>query len=241
MNKIASGIALGVALLAFGCGSTTRQTQTTEQRTGDTATNDRAMVRFVNADPNRRAVDLWFGDTKAFSNIAYETVTPYTELPTERRTFRLRGAGDAADLATNNEGLWDGRHYTIVAVQKEDGSTALTAVSDDLKAPEPGKAKVRVINAAPKSGDIDLLPAGHKDAVVDGVDFNSASSYKDVEPMPGAYEIRREDSKGPAAARVSNLNMAPGKLYTIIVTGKSNALNTIRIEDQVMGPATAQR
>jgi hypothetical protein len=36
-----------------------------------------ALVRFVHALPGQRNLDVWADNTKAFTNVAYEAVTPY--------------------------------------------------------------------------------------------------------------------------------------------------------------------
>jgi hypothetical protein len=227
-------------LVAGGCSRTSDKATYTEPSGGGPSTapagktvaeRDRALVRFVNADPNAKAVDLWFGDTKAFSDVAYKTVTPYIELATERHNFKLRMPGQATDLATNSEGLYAGRRYTIVAVKKSDGTYALNAIGDDLTAPDKGKAKVRMVNAAARAGELDLGRAGDKDDVFGGVDFNTATGFKEVDPAKGPLVIRREGNK-KATVRGFDLTVQPDRLYTIIVTGES-ALDTIRIEDQL--------
>jgi hypothetical protein len=106
-------------------------------------------------------MDLWFGDMKVFSNVAFKEVTPYVEVPAERHDFKLQLAGDTQTTApaTNSEGLSAGGHYTIVAERKngDKGGYTLDAMNDDLKVPTDGKAKVRVVNAAVGLGKIDVV------------------------------------------------------------------------------------
>jgi hypothetical protein len=164
--------------------------------------------------------------------VGYKTVSAYIELPTERRTFNVRGANATENLASNNEGLWDGRHYTLVAMQKDDGTVTLHAMNDDLAAPDAGKTKVRVMNAAPKNDDLDFYAAGKNDEIFDGVDFNSVTDYKEIDPVTG-LEVRKDNQKA-AALRIGDLAMTPGKMYTIIVTGGPGMkLDSIKIEDQL--------
>jgi hypothetical protein len=214
----------------------TSEGQTSTAAAGTTAAKqDRALVRFVNADPGHATADLWFGDMKAFSDVAYKAVTPYTELPADRSTFKLRASGQNMDVATNNEGLYAGRHYTLVAIHKKDGTTILRAVSDDLDAPAAGKAKVRMINAAPNAGELDLVQArDRKSEVFDAINFDSPTSFKEVDP--GNLEVRHDDSKAPVL-RLPQVTVQPDKFYTVIITG-DQAVESIRIEDQ-LGQHTA--
>jgi hypothetical protein len=237
-----------ITLAATGCGRETERATRTATEEGQISTapagtrvgeRDRALVRFVNADPGQQSLDLWFGEHQAFSSVAYKTVTPYAEIPSERREFRMRPAGQSTDLATNSEGLSAGMRYTLVAMRSEDGSSRLIAVTDDLTPPEEGRAKVRVINAAPAAGALDVVAANRpEDEIFDSVNFSTATSWEEIEPAAGALTIRRGDQERAAAGmRVANLQ--PGRLYTIVVTGQRGALDTIRIEDQLMGQAAA--
>ena len=216
----------------------TSEGQTSSGAAGTTAAKqDRALVRFVNADPSHATTDLWFGDMKAFSDVAYKAVTPYTELPADRSTFKLRAVGQNVDLSTNNEGLNKGGHYTMVAIRSKDGATILRAITDDLDSPSAGKAKVRMINAAANTGELDLVQArDRKTEVFDAVNFDNPTRFKEVDP--GSLEVRRDDTKAPAL-RLPQVNVQPDKFYTVIVTG-DQAVETIRIEDQ-LGNQTASR
>lgn len=224
--------ALTAILVVAACNTkTSQQTRTT------TSGGDQALVRFVNADPRTPSADLWFGDRSVAANIAYKNVTPYMPLPDERSTFKLRSAGSTADLATNSEGLSEGRRYTVVAMRSPDGSARLVAVSDTLTAPAPGKAKVRMINSAPRAGEVSLATAGEESDIVDDLNFGNSSDFKEVDATRRTLEIRREGTH-VGAVRLNTLQIQPGRLYTIVVTGEQ-ALDAIRIEDELTGTQAA--
>lgn len=239
------------ALITFaGCsGSRTDTATTTKTGEGQASTapsgreasnRDRALVRFVNADAAKQSLDLWFGDERAFTSVAYRSVTPYQELPTERRMFSVRTSGQMQELDTNSEGLVNGRRYTVVAMMKADGGTTLRVAQDDLSAPATGRAKVRMIHAAPEAGELSLLPANRpKDAIFDDVDFKAATEFKEINPVTTGLVLKREDQKQPAL-QMNNLSLQPDRFYTIIISGAKGSLEPIRIEDQLSGPGAAQ-
>jgi hypothetical protein len=237
--KTALASAALVALCA--CSSNTKTSQNVSSETPNSApsttpsgqaaaANKQALVRFVQAVPGK--MDLWFGDEKVFSNVAYKDVTQYTELPAERHDFKLAPAGTNQPTApaSNSEGLSAGRHYTIVA-QRKNGKLDIDVVNDDLTAPQSGKAKVRVINAATGLGSIDVYdPAGK---VVTGVSADSASGYENVAPAQGTLEIRRAD-KHTDVARVPNFTVEADKLYTIVIAGGAgHRYEAIPVTDQL--------
>jgi hypothetical protein len=194
----------------------------------------------VNADTGRPSLDLWFGDSKTFSNIPYKTATDYVPVPAERRTFKVTVAGETVDLSTNSEGLSANGRYTLVAHSKDDGSTSLTALNDTVGEIEPGKAKIRVVHAAPGAGGIDIAARGRKEPLFDGLDPSTATGFTDVDPTVKALEIRREDRKG-ATTHIPNTNLEAGRAYTFIVAGKRGALETIRLENGAVVNQTARR
>ena len=231
---------LAAALLSLGCNPPPPQPTATKTSEGDASTaqagvtaarNSLALVRFVNAEPTLDKAELAFGDQKAFSSISYRTVTPYEQLPSERRQFRLSGAGAANALAVNVEGLTAGRHYTLVAMRSPDNRTILSTFSEPLTPPDAGKAKVRLINAATNEGDLALYNAASKVEIFDGVKFGDGTTFKEVEAGASVLELRNKNTKS-AGKRVQNRTLEPGKFYTLIALGDGKQ-DTLFIQDEL--------
>ncbi|MBL8216405.1 MAG: DUF4397 domain-containing protein [Bryobacterales bacterium] len=215
------------------------ETTTAGQTTASAAASrERALVRFVNADPHRVALDLWFEKEKVFSSVAFRDVTPYREVPASRQMFSIRTSGQMQELATNSEGLTDGRRYTFVAIMKPDGGTTLRATEDDLSANATGRPKLRLIHAAPNAGELTLIPTNRaKDPLFDDIDFQSTTSFKELGPSLTAFHLYRDDKKEEPALNLTQLNLQPDRFYTLVITGAKGSLESIRIEDQLSGPA----
>jgi Domain of unknown function (DUF4397) len=132
-----------------------------------------------------------------------------------------------------------GRHYTVVAFPgNENDMAAVKVINDDIQQPSEGKARLRVINAAPDTPQIDIVTTKDKDTLFDDVDFREASSYKEVEPTTGIIELRSEDGKRVLAQ--PKVTLEPGRSYTVVVAGKATGsprLRAIVIEDRVMDQA----
>ncbi len=214
---------------------TTAEGQTTASAA---ASRERALVRFVNADPHQIALDLWFEKERVFSSVAFRDVTPYREVPASRQMFSIRTSGQMQELATNSEGLTDGRRYTFVAIMKPDGGTTLRATEDDLSANASGRPKLRLIHAAPNAGELTLTPTNRvKDPVFDGIHFQTATSFKELGPSLTAFLLYRDGRKDEPALDLSKLNLQPDRFYTFVITGAQGSLESIRIEDRLSGPA----
>ena len=183
-----------VCILAAGCGggaqtdkpvatTTTRGTSTSPS--GD-ATDARgtSQVRFVSALPAAQRIDLSSENGVVFSAVPYKTVTPYKELTDNAAKFSIRSAGATSEtLADNNEAMADGHRYTLVALPEEKGKGAQLKAFRDEVVPDAGKAKVRVIHAAPNFGEVDVQFAGQKDALFEDIDFGHEAGYKEIDPQ----------------------------------------------------------
>jgi Domain of unknown function (DUF4397) len=212
-------------------------------------------------------MDLWFGDSREFQDVGFKKVTAYKELPDERHDFKLAAAGSVApgaDAVTNNEGLSDGIHYTVVAMLDEKGKQKLDVITDRLSEPDRGEAKLRVINASPievdvtsltamKGGDTsgtadraktpEILGAGiGADRWFHGVNAGSSTSYKQMEPVSGSIQVapskgNKHNAAANAHAVTVPVDMAVGKFYTLIVTSGKNGsgLDAVRVEDALTG------
>ena len=176
-----------------------------------------AYVRFI--DEHSGKAGLYFGDTLVFSGTGNK-ITDYKPVPGERRTFALRAAGNTEGdaLATNSEGLDEGKYYTVVAFNDENGKASLRVVSDNESAPAEGKAKVRLIHASKEMEAMSLYAVGRKEEIADQSRFSTGSNWQEVDPVKGALEMRSSDRKS-GVVRIPNVKLEPGKLYTFVVAG----------------------
>ena len=198
---------------------------------------DNAQLRFVHAVPAGATVDLFADDTRTFEGVAFKTVTPYREVDGQRYTFRLRPAGltGGNPLASNSEGLDDGDYYTVFAVPDDDGSVALRVVEDDFSRPATGKARVRVVHAAPDLGELDVYASGRDDEIFDGVDFQSVTDYDEIDPWSGTLDIRAENGTSTLTT-IANASFEAGRVYTVVVVGKLQGtpkLEAFVIDDRI--------
>lgn len=192
---------------------------------------DDAMVRFVNATPS--AKDLAFGDATQFTDVKARDVTGYKLVPAERHDFKLfLNGSNAQAMATDSEGLTAGKHYTVVAVTQPDGSFKLDDIADDLMPPDPGKAKVRIINAAPDASTVDLFTGADNRALFSNTALGQATDYKQVIPSEANLSIQ-VSGQPKSEAPVKDVELQPGKLYTILVFGDKNGKIKVKtVEDE---------
>ena len=224
---------------------------TTAPAASEVAARKNALVRFVHAVPGLAPVDVFAGDNKAFDAVIYKYVTAYRELPSASAPFRLRLAGqDAAEpLAQETKGFDTGRHYTIVAFHvggsgllSKGTGIELSFLTDELKPPSAGKARVRVVNASPDLGEVDLYATGRAEPVLKGAKSGAPSAYVESEPTGAGLEVRRAGENITTLA-VPETKLEAGKLYTIFIVGGTKGaakLESFVVEDQLGAPPEKQ-
>lgn len=245
-GRLHMGVVTAGALILTAACNENRDTGAVTSKVGDKTTSapasetvekkDKALVRVANAIPGGSAVNIWAGDSAAFADVAYKSVTRYREIPDDMFDFKLRTGSDAAadPLAENRENLHDGGHYTIVALPDKGGADKrnLRVLDDGLEPVSPTKARVRFINGVPSDTDVDLYLKGQKDALFDGVNFKSEAGWNEFDPTEGALEVRPDNKKYPLAT-LPNVKLEGGRSYTFVLTGHAGKYDFIKIEDDV--------
>lgn len=194
----------------------------------------KSLVRLVNAIPSRQSIDVSGADRTVFSAIPYKGVTPYAELRENMVTFRLRVAGGDSAVADNSQAMSDGYRYTIVALPGSKGEPSMRILRDEV-VPDSGKARIRVINAAPDIGNVDVAMQGQKDPLFGGVHYGTEAGYMDIAPTSGALEIR-SDLKTKKPLLLKSMNFAAGKAYTIVLAGSARGgIDAITFDDTETG------
>lgn len=227
--KLFAGYAFVIPALIITSACSRTRTDESRGRTAPQETIQKtAFVRFI--DAHTGGANLYFGDLQAFSGNGTSKVTEYKQLPAERRQFELRAANQASGeaLATNSEGLDAGKHYTVIAFDDKDGKANLRVVNDDESAPDAGKAKVRIIHAAPGMDAVNLYAAGKKDEIASETRFTTASTWQEVDPVSGPLTIRTSDKKS-GAVKIPDVTLQAGKLYTFVVEGGAKAGEKLRV------------
>lgn len=213
------------------------------------ASRDEALVRVVHAIPFGSAMDVYAGDLLAFDAVGFKSVTSYRALDGKRYVFSLRPAGmtNAKPLATNTEGLEDGRYYSVFALPGEGRSVHLRVVSDRLDQPANGKSHVRIVHGGEGLDTVDILASGTSDPLLQGVKFQAVTDYQDVNPFTGALEVH---SGGKSVLMLPNAHLEANRFYTMVIVGRSRAgalakadgggLEAFIVEDQLAPPTTAR-
>jgi hypothetical protein len=226
-------------------------------RTGDRSDPDlksaamneeQAFVRVVYAIPDRVG-DVYADDKKEFSSIDYRTVTDYKQVSEDRGTFsvKLSDRENSEPIAKASRGLDSEGHYTLVVFpNKDDNAVTLKVIEDNATAPTSGKAKVRIINASYRAGELNIYIEGKKEAFVSNINPQEESVYKEINPTRTILEVRSNNEQRPAMTIDSIFQS--GKAYTVVILGRTSeyprleaVVLTDKLKDETGAKTTVSR
>jgi hypothetical protein len=127
-----------------------------------------------------------------FAELNYGSASSYQSITASSHTIMVEPTGTNLTLVSTNLTPTAGTSYTLI--ESGLGSLSGTLLTDDLTAPSSGKFKLRMVNASPSGGGLDVyVTAPGADLTtatpnVSNLGFPSASTY--LNPAAGSYEIR---------------------------------------------------
>ena len=219
-------VALGTTLLPAACGQERGRASSSAaaHETAPAVAQERgsrvSLLRVVSAVPSEPATDVLVGSAVAFTKIVYGDVTPYQMVSSGALSVGIRPSVPEAStpIGETTVRLGAGKHYTLLATPAEAGGATLSLLVDEVAPPAEGKAAIRVVNASPEPGSVDVEMRGATRPLVSGEARSRASAFVDVAPRGGTLEVR---SAGALRAHVSAAELRPGNRYTILLLKSS--------------------
>lgn len=195
-----------------------------------------AQVRFFHAVPGSPPVSLGAGGSTIASGIGFGRASAYQEVESGTADFTLtEAAGSPNPLAEASESLSGDRRYTVIA----------TGTSDDIRlrvfadpSASGGRARVRVINAAPEVGS-PTLRAG-REVLARSLRFGRSTPARALEP--GIYRLSAEPARGGSGplAELPGASLAAGSSYTAVLAGSAGeATRFVLLSDATAAPTGA--
>jgi hypothetical protein len=153
---------------------------------------EHARVRMVHASPDAGNVDVLFDGKVSLTDVPYATASDYLTVNAGTRRIEVRATGSSTDV-TNSNVNFSSQSDSTVLTEGLAASIAAVVLTDDNSDPASGKAKVRVVHAAPTAGSVDvyIVAPGTNITTVSptlpSVAFQAAAAYLSVDP--GTYEV----------------------------------------------------
>ncbi len=235
--------ALGTALLLGAACSprdsavktTTADGESSKSASGDAAAaRDHSMIRVVNAVTNGPQMTLLADEQTLFDNVRASEVTPFKEMDENAVKFSVRRTDQptATGQAVNREMMGDGQRYTAVVLQGENGGEGSLRLLHDELTPAAGMASIRVIHAAPGTGEVDVVLSGREGDLFSGINYGNEGGYTDINPTTATLEVRRKNEKLQLVS-IKDMKLEAGVAYTVVIIGGPKLpLKTISFEDK---------
>ncbi|GAA0550882.1 hypothetical protein GCM10010172_36330 [Paractinoplanes ferrugineus] len=178
-------------------------------------------VRLAHLSPDTPAVDVYLRSStgavkpQTFKGVAYGAMSAYLRLPVGNYQVAMRNAGapaTAKPVLTTDVDVAGGSAYTVAGVGRY-ADLGLRVLRDDLKLPDSGKSKVRIIQASVKAPVLDVA-GKNGTAIADNVSFATTTDYREVNP--GKWNVQVVPTGGGRTS-VLPCTLGAGSVYSLIV------------------------
>jgi hypothetical protein len=145
---------------------------------GDAGTTDRtkAQVRLVNASGGYPQLDLREDGTLRQGGVSYANSAEYVGVEPIPDDLAIHVAGSPTALATLQPTLAKNKHYTLLAYGRV-GALGQLLLDDNQGEPDNDRTLVRVINAAPDAGALDIYVTATSEPLAPAVPLQAAAAY----------------------------------------------------------------
>lgn len=191
-------------------------------------------VRIVHAISDGPAVDIYASGIKVASGLAYKADTGYVNAVPGTFSVRVSAAG-ASDTVFGPVPvtLAAGTDYSVVAIGTiAEKNVRPLILTDDKTTPNSGRAKIRVVHAAPDAPAVDIFVNARP--AISNLRFGQATPVYTELPA-AAYQV----SVNPVGGETPLLGplpitLAPSKTYTLLVMGRAadRTLNVQALTDR---------
>jgi hypothetical protein len=189
---------------------------------GGGADRTKAQVRLVNASSGYAQLDWRVDDQLRQGAVAYGETSSYAEADPGKTNTLLR-AGTGTALLTFNPGVSERKHYTLLAYGPQGGLKQLL-LDDNAGAPADNRSQLRVVNAAPDAGALDIYFTGPTDTLAESVPVQSGVAVDAVGAWltvnSGSYRLRvtATGSKTDLRLDVSGVALASKQVVTLVLS-----------------------
>jgi hypothetical protein len=154
-----------------------------------------ALVRLVHLAPGVPTADVYVDGTRMMAAVPFKTASKYHRTGASVHTLTIRPAGSttaSAPAASARVSVLPGAAYTVVLLGTP-RQLQVKVAKDDFSAPPSGKAKLRIVNAAPQSPPLDIGVAGGP-TVFRNVTYGMISNFETVQAGRFSIEVRAAGS-----------------------------------------------
>lgn len=207
---------------------------------------EEAQVRLVNATNNYSGLDVVVDDEVIISATPVGGSSAYSNVADGDLSFELRSSGSSSTVASTSASIAADEHRTLFAYVT-DGSLQVVSIGEDEDAPDEGKARLKVLNAA--SGEVASVDVYLVDKECSALDDTDVPAFSDITGVDEAsfsqitaasagtsYRLCVTTSDDPADLRLAlpSFTLKSQQVVTLALTRSRGGalLNAVRIEQQ---------
>lgn len=190
---------------------------------GGGADRTKAQLRLVLASDAYTALDLRVDGAVRQGAVAYGGSAAYVEVDPGKAQTEITRAGSATPLLAFTPALSENRHFTLLAFGAE-GALRQLLLDDNQRDPDAGRALLRVVNAAPDAGALDVYLTGADDPLALAVpvqsraDYGAAGSPLTVNSATWRLRVTAAGSKADLRLDLSGIVLGNRELVTLVLT-----------------------
>lgn len=207
---------------------------------GGGADESKARVRLVNASAYS-ALDMRIDDDTRFGSVAYGETGNYVETDPEpdRMDTVITRTGSSSPLVSLTPAVAEDTDYTLLAWGRE-GELEVLLLDDSIDSPDDDKTLIRIVNAAPDAGDVDVYLTEAGDSLTDAVALQAAlavgavSDYTTVDSANWRLRVTAAGDKADLRLDVPALALVSGGITTLVITpGRGGVLvNALQLAER---------
>ena len=196
------------------------------------ANNLLAEFKIVNASQVTSSLNVFVDGNLALSNVPAAGVSAYQKVVAGTRNITVEStATPGATLLAIAPNLDSGTDTSIAVVGPAGALSALVLTDNDLP-PAAGRARVRIVNASPDFGTVDVFANFSKQ--VTGLTSGGASPYIEFAADPNGtnyeFDFNLTGTAG-SSLMLPGVSLVAGKTYTIYMIGPASALRGVVSRD----------
>jgi hypothetical protein len=183
----------------------------------------KAQVRLVNATIDYGSLQMSVDGSLRQSGLGYGSTADYTEVDPGKAASIISQTGSATSLLSFTPSVSKGDYYTVLAYGAL-GTLKQVTLDDNGSAPDANQTYLRVINAAPDAGSLDVFITGSSDslassvAVQAGAAFGSLGSYLTINSGTWRLRVSGANAKTDLRLDLTGLVLDSKQVATLVLT-----------------------
>lgn len=192
----------------------------------------------MNASVEQPNLAVLLTTTTLAASLAYPTATTYSSEAPGGYTVHIQPSGTSTNLINQPVVFQNATSYTLIAAEAAFASPTLTPIllTDDNTPPASGQMKLRLVNASPDMGNVDVYAVAPKASIqnatpiVTNLAFKAAGGYQTL--APGNYRLYfTATGQKSILIESGTLSFSAGQIRTVVALDSSGGYTTATLSD----------